>query len=45
MSQRFSFRSQAKLPPLYNLVATITAEELGHVEFRDDALENRLIPN
>jgi Mn-containing catalase len=32
MFQSFNFRSKAKLRPFYNLVASITAEELGHVE-------------
>ena len=32
MYQSFNFRSKAKLRPFYNLVASITAEELGHVE-------------
>ena len=30
--QSFNFRSKAKLRPFYSLVASITAEELGHVE-------------
>lgn len=30
--QSFNFRSKSKLKPFYNLVAAITAEELGHVE-------------
>ena len=30
--QSFNFRSKAKLRPFYDLVASITAEELGHVE-------------
>ncbi len=32
MYQSFNFRSKDKLKPFYNLVASITAEELGHVE-------------
>ena len=32
MFQSFNFRSKSKLRPFYNLVATITAEELGHIE-------------
>ncbi|MDB5314330.1 MAG: manganese catalase [Rhodospirillales bacterium] len=32
MFQSFNFRSKEKLRPFYNLVASITAEELGHVE-------------
>jgi Mn-containing catalase len=32
MFQSFNFRSKDKLRPFYNLVASITAEELGHVE-------------
>lgn len=32
MFQSFNFRSKAKLRPVYNQVASITAEELGHVE-------------
>lgn len=32
MFQSFNFRSKAKLRPFYSLVASITAEELGHVE-------------
>ena len=30
--QSFNFRSKSKLKPIYSLVASITAEELGHVE-------------
>src|SRR5690349_21341388 len=30
--QSFNFRSKSKLRPFYELVAAITAEELGHVE-------------
>lgn len=30
--QSFNFRSKSKLRPFYDLVAAITAEELGHVE-------------
>ena len=30
--QSFSFRNKTKLRPFYSLVASITAEELGHVE-------------
>ena len=32
MFQSFNFRSKSKLKPFYNLVASITAEELGHLE-------------
>ncbi len=32
MFQSFNFRSKTKLKPFYNLVASITAEELGHIE-------------
>jgi Mn-containing catalase len=32
MFQSFNFRSKEKLRPFYELVASITAEELGHVE-------------
>lgn len=32
MFQSFNFRSKDKLKPFYSLVASITAEELGHVE-------------
>ena len=32
MFQSFSFRSKDKLRPFYDVVASITAEELGHVE-------------
>ncbi|WP_338662066.1 manganese catalase family protein [Pararoseomonas sp. SCSIO 73927] len=32
MFQSFNFRSKDKLRPFYSLVASITAEELGHVE-------------
>src|SRR3954452_21033467 len=32
MFQSFNFRSKLKLRPFYSLVASITAEELGHVE-------------
>jgi Mn-containing catalase len=32
MFQSFNFRSKSKLKPFYSLVASITAEELGHVE-------------
>ena len=32
MFQSFAFRSKEKLRPFYSLVASITAEELGHVE-------------
>jgi Mn-containing catalase len=32
MFQSFNFRSKSKLKPFYELVAAITAEELGHVE-------------
>ena len=32
MYQSFNFRSKSKLRPFYDLVASITAEELGHVE-------------
>jgi Mn-containing catalase len=32
MFQSFNFRSKSKLKPFYSLIASITAEELGHVE-------------
>lgn len=32
MFQSFNFRGKKKLKPFYNLVASITAEEFGHVE-------------
>ncbi len=32
MFQSFNFRSKSKLQPFYQLVASITAEELGHLE-------------
>ncbi|RDJ20872.1 manganese catalase family protein [Bosea caraganae] len=32
MFQSFNFRSKDKLKPFYHLVASITAEEIGHVE-------------
>lgn len=32
MFQSFDFKSKSKLRPFYSLVASITAEELGHVE-------------
>ncbi len=32
MFQSFNFRSKEKLKPFYSLVASITAEELGHIE-------------
>ena len=32
MFQSFNFRDKTKLSPFYSLVASITAEELGHVE-------------
>lgn len=32
MFQSFNFRSKSRLRPFYSLVASITAEELGHVE-------------
>ncbi len=32
MFQSFNFRSKEKLKPFHSLVASITAEELGHVE-------------
>ncbi len=32
MFQSFNFRSKEKLRPFYSLVASITAEELGHIE-------------
>jgi Mn-containing catalase len=32
MFQSFNFRSKSKLRPFYSLVASITAEEMGHVE-------------
>jgi len=32
MFQSFNFRSKAKFRPFYNLIASITAKEMGHVE-------------
>jgi len=32
MFQSFSFRAKSKLRPFYDIVASITAEEVGHVE-------------
>lgn len=32
MFQSFNFRSKSKLRPIYNIIASITAEEMGHVE-------------
>lgn len=32
MFQSFNFRNKKKLKPFYDLVASITAEEFGHVE-------------
>src|SRR3954466_11683399 len=32
MYQSFNFRSKTKLRSIYNIVASITAEEIGHVE-------------
>lgn len=32
MFQSFNFRSKSKLRPIYEIVASITAEEVGHVE-------------
>ena len=32
MFQSFNFRSKSKLRPIYETVASITAEEVGHVE-------------
>ncbi|MFC5713977.1 manganese catalase family protein [Thalassorhabdus alkalitolerans] len=32
MNQSFNFRSKKKLKPYYDLIASITGEELGHVE-------------
>jgi Mn-containing catalase len=32
MFQSFNFRSKSKLRPIYEIVASITAEEMGHVE-------------
>ncbi len=32
MHQSFGFKEKAKLKPFYDLIASITAEELGHVE-------------
>jgi Mn-containing catalase len=36
--QSFNFRSKSKLRPFYELVASITAEELGHVELVSTAV-------
>ncbi len=38
MFQSFNFRSKSKLRPFYNLVASITAEELGHLEIACNAV-------
>jgi Mn-containing catalase len=38
MSQSFNFRSKRKLKPFYDLVASITAEEIGHVELVANAI-------
>ena len=36
--QSFNFRNKQKLRPFYDLVASITAEELGHVELVSNAI-------
>lgn len=38
MYQSFNFRGKKKLKPFYDLVASITAEELGHVELVSTAI-------
>jgi Mn-containing catalase len=38
MFQSFNFRSKKKLKPFYDLVASITAEEFGHVELVTNAI-------
>ena len=38
MFQSFNFRSKKKLKPFYDLVASITAEEFGHVELVSAAI-------
>jgi Mn-containing catalase len=38
MFQSFNFRSKKKLRPFYDLVASITAEEFGHVELVTNAI-------
>ncbi len=38
MFQSFNFRSKSKLRPFYNLVASITAEELGHLELASNGV-------
>lgn len=40
--QSFNFRSKKKLKPFYDLVMSITAEELGHVELVSHAINNCL---
>ncbi len=38
MFQSFNFRSKEKLRPFYSLVASITAEELGHIELASNGI-------
>jgi len=38
MTQSFNFRNKTKLKPFYDLVASITAEEMGHVELVANAI-------
>ena len=38
MYQSFNFRGKKKLKPFYDLVASITAEEFGHVELVSTAI-------
>ena len=41
--QSFNFRSREALKPDYDLIANITAEELGHVELVSAAINSLLI--
>jgi len=38
LHQSFGFKEKKKLKPFYDLVASITAEELGHVELVSTAI-------
>nr|WP_275980240.1 manganese catalase family protein [Halalkalibacter alkaliphilus] len=42
MYQSFNFRSKRKLKPFYDLVASITAEEFGHVELVSHTINNMI---
>ncbi|SES14887.1 manganese catalase family protein [Salipaludibacillus aurantiacus] len=42
MFQSFNFRSKKKLRPFYELIASITAEELGHVELVSNTINLNL---